>query len=160
MLKPSSRRKESRGMKWEKRVRFLSWVCFFLMWVAVIWYMTVSHGYEGIDDPRILPFFAFLGLFLVLQLGAISIDRLEKESIRRDGIEARATIISYESTGRLIRNKPELKIALDVQPPYEKRFTTTIEQIVPYGDLHNVQPGIVVRVFYQPGTTRVTLADL
>jgi hypothetical protein len=147
-------------MIWEKRVRYLSWVFFYLMWVAVIWYMVVSLGYEGIDDLRILPFFVFLALFLVLQVGAISVDRYEKEQVRRKGIPAHATIVSMAGTGRLIMNEPEYFFELDVQPPYEPRFVTTVEYVVPYAAVSRVQPGRNVQVRYIEGTKEVALTDL
>lgn len=147
-------------MKWDKRIRVLSWIFFALMWIAVIWYMVVSQGYEGIDDPRILPFFAFLGLFLNFQVGAVYVDRLEKERIRISGIPAKALVIRYESTGRLIMNRPELRIELEVQPPGGIPFTATVEHIVPYPDLIRVEPGNLVQVFFLEGSSDIVLADL
>jgi len=147
-------------MKWDKRLRLLSWIFFALMWIAVIWYIVVSQGYEGIDDPRILPFFAFLGLFLTFQAGAVYVDRLEKERIRTAGIPAKATVISCESTGRLVMNRPELRIELEVQPPWGIPFTATTEHIVPYPDLFRVEPGKTVNVYFLDGSGDVTLADL
>lgn len=147
-------------MVWEKRIRKASWIFFWLMLASAFWYMVVSEDPESVSDPAIIPFLAFLGLFLVLQVGSISVDRYEKEIIRRKGIPATATVISYESTGMVYFNKPELKIELDVQPPYEQRFVTTTDHVVAYHDLKRIEPGARVRVHYIEGTKKVTLDGL
>jgi len=147
-------------MVWERRLRWVSWIFFWLMLASAFWYMAVSEDPESISDPKIIPFFVFLGLFCVLQVGAIYVDRYEKEIIRKKGIPATATVISYKSTGTLYFNKPALKIELEVHPPWGSVFVTTIEHVVAYHDLNRVKPGTRVRVHYMEGTGRVALADL
>ena len=59
-------------------------------------FKTLHHN---INHPlRQPPFFVFLALFLVLQVGAISVDRYEKELVCRKGIPAQATIVSMART--------------------------------------------------------------
>lgn len=144
-------------MVWEKRLRRVSWIFFWLMLASAFWYIAVSEDPESVSDPKIIPFLAFLGLFLVLQVGSIYVDRTEKEILRRKGIPATATVIRYESTGTLYFNQPELRIELEVQPPWEPRFITTVDQVVAYHDLKKVEPGTSVQVHYIEGTKRVAI---
>jgi len=53
-----------------------------------------------------------------------------------------------------------MQIELEVQPPYDSRFTTTVEYVVPFSFLVQLQPGTVVKVYYLEETKEVALADL
>jgi hypothetical protein len=147
-------------MVWERRVRKASWIFFWLMLASVFWYMAVSEDPESVSDPKIIPFFAFFGLFIVLQIGSIYVDRYEKEIIRTKGIPATATVISYKSTGTLYFNQPELRIELEVQPPWGPRFVTTVNHVVAYHDLKRIEPGTRVRVHYLEDTHQVAIDGL
>lgn len=148
-------------MVWEKPIRQASWVCFVLMLVmlAVVIY---SAAIETEEPPvTIILLLLFFGiLFAFLQVASLIIDSIEKERIKKRGILATGTIISLADTGVMINDKPQLKIELDVQPPYEQLFRTSVVYVVPYSVLPQVQPGKKVQVFYLEGTREVALAEL
>ena len=148
-------------MVWEKRVRFLSWICFGLILVplAVVVYSAAAETEEAPVIALAL-LFTFSILFAVLRVASLVIRGIEKENIKKKGIAAKATIISVSDTGTMINNQPQLSIELEVQPPYDSQFRVTVEYIVPYSALPQVQPGRTVRVFYIEETKEVALADL
>jgi hypothetical protein len=148
-------------MVWEERLRRISWVFFLLMWIplGVVVYSAVTEA----EDPPVealAAVFLFVILFAVLQIGSFGIGWLEKEKIRKKGIPAKATILSVTDTGTMVNNQPLLKIGLEVQPPYDSRFVATVEYIVPYSFLPQVQPGNTLQVFYLEDTKEVAIADL
>jgi len=148
-------------MIWEKRIRYLSWLCFLLMFVPLV-IVVYSAAIETEDPPvaAIAALIFFSMLFAIFQFGSFVVGGAEKEVIRKKGIAAKATIISVSDTGTMINNQPLLRIELAVQPPYDERFTATVEYVVPYSVLPQVQPGMAVRVFYLEETKEVALADL
>ena len=148
-------------MVWEKRMRLISWAFFILMWVplAVVVYSAATES----EEPPFLALaalFLFVILFAVFQVGSFGIGWLEKEKIRKKGIPAKATIISLADTGTMVNDQPLMKIELEVQPPYDSRFVATVEYIVPYSFLPQVQPGNTLQVFYLEDTKDVAIADL
>ena len=148
-------------MVWEERLRRISWVFFIVMWIplGVVVYSAVTEA----EDPPVealAAVFLFVILFAVLQIGSLGIGWLEKEKIRKKGIPAKATILSVSETGTMVNNQPLLKIGLEVQPPYDSRFVATVEYIVPYSFLPQVQPGNTLQVFYLEDTKEVAIADL
>jgi hypothetical protein len=148
-------------MVWEERLRRISWVFFIVMWIplGVVVYSAVTEA----EDPPVealAAVFLFVILFAVLQIGSFGIGWLEKEKIRKKGIPAKATILSVSDTGTMVNNQPLLRIGLEVQPPYDSRFTATVEYIVPYSFLPQVQPGNKLQVFYLEDTKEVAIADL
>jgi hypothetical protein len=149
-------------MVWDKRVRLISWVFFILMWVpfGIMTYTAVTDGDEVKTVLGMVLFFCLCTLFAILLVGSFVIGRREKEKIKRKGIPAKATILSVSETGTRINDQPLLRIELEVHPPYASRFVTTVEYIVPYDALPQVQPGNTVPVYYLDGTTMVALADL
>lgn len=149
-------------MVWDTRVRRLGWVCFALMWVALGFVI-----YSAVTDREMAPFgtplrlfFVLLALFFVFLFGSFAVGKFEKEHIRRTGMPAKATIVSVWDTGTRLNDQPLVRIELDVQPPYDSRFTTTVEYVMSYSDLQHLQPGGRVPVYYIEGTTDVALADL
>jgi len=148
-------------MAWEQRVRRISWIVFLLMWVplaGVVWSAITES-----EEPPILAIAAiFLSviLFAVFQVGSFGIGWLEKEKTRKKGIPAKASVLSVSDTGTMVNNQPLLRIGLEVQPPYDSRFTATVEYIVPYSFLPQVQPGNTLQVFYLEDTKDVAIADL
>jgi hypothetical protein len=148
-------------MIWEQRVRRISWVFFIVMWIplGVVVYSAVTEA----EDPPVealAAVFLFVILFAVLQVGSFGIGGLEKEKIRKKGIPAKATVSSVSDTGTMVNNQPLLRIGLEVQPPYDSRFTATVEYVVPYSFLPQVQPGNKLQVFYLEDTKEVAIADL
>lgn len=149
-------------MAWEERVRLLSWVVFTVMWIPLA--IMISTAVTGGDEENIafaiIPFFVLCILFALLLVGSFGIGRLEKDNIRKKGIPANATIISVMDTGWLINNQPKLCMELDVHPPCDSAFRTTVEYVVPHPFLPQLQPGTTVKVYYIEGTTEVALAGL
>lgn len=148
-------------MVWDKRLWRLAWIIFIVMWLPLG--VLIYLGVKGVEEPPVEALFAFFGLcivFTVLLIGSFFVGTFEKEKIKKNGIAAKATIVSLSDTGLFVNNQPRLKITLDVQPPYDARFTTTVEYIVPYSFLPMLQPGVTVPVYYIEGTREVALADL
>lgn len=149
-------------MVWDKRVRSISWGVFVLMWIPLVFmiYTAVTDGdAESIGIAMILFFFLCI-LFGLLLFGSFTVGRLEKENIKKRGVPAKATIVSVSDTGTTINDQPLVRIGLEVQPPYDSRFTTTVEYLVPYLDSLQLQPGTTVQVLYIEETKEVALADL
>ena len=148
-------------MALEQRVRWISWVFFVLMWIplGVVVYSAVTESEEP-PFLAIAALFLFVILFAVFQAGSFGIGWLEKEKIRKKGIPAKATVLTLSDTGTMVNNQPLMKIGLEVQPPYNSRFTATVEYIVPYSFLPQVQPGNTLQVFYLEDTKDVAIADL
>ena len=149
-------------MVWEKRIRSLSWVCFLLMWIplGLIVYTGITEGDENVMNMAMVPFVVLCILFAVSQIGSFGVGWLEREKIRKKGIPAKATIVSVADTGTMINNQPLLSIELDVHPPCDSPFRTTVEYVVPYSALPQVQPGTTIQVYYIEGSAEVALADL
>jgi hypothetical protein len=131
------------------------------MWIP-LGGMVYSAVTETEDPPlaSLAAFFLFVSLFAALQVGSFGIGWLEKEKIRKKGISAKAIVLTVSDTGTMVNNQPLLRIGLEVQPPYDSRFTATVEYIVPYSFLPQVQPGSMLQVFYLEETKEVALADL
>ena len=119
-------------MVWEKRVRRLSWVFFFFMWIALGFVIFAALTDE--DEPPVAALVFFFGmciLFVILQFGSFTVGRLEKENIKKKGIPAKALILSISETGTRLNDQPLLQIELEVHPPYDSRFRATVEYVVP-----------------------------
>lgn len=148
-------------MVWERRFRLLSWVFFVVMWVPLAFVIYAAVTEE--PEPPLFAIAAFvicMITFSLLQVGSFLVGAQEKRSIRQNGISAKATIRSVADTGTMINNQPLLRIDLEVQPPYDERFTATVEYVVPYSSLPQVQPGNTVHVFYLEGTNEVAIDGL
>jgi len=148
-------------MVWEKRVRRIAWVCFALMGVPLVF--VVFAAVTDTEEPPVTALvllFSLCILFAILLFGSFGIGRREKERIKITGIPAKATIISVSETGTTVNDQPLVRIELEVQPPYDFRFVTTVEYILPYSAIPQMQPGNKVPVYYMEGTTEVALADL
>jgi len=148
-------------MVWDQHLRRLSWAFFFLMWPAVglVVYAAIMEEPEP-PLPAIAALFTCVMLFALLQAGSFFVGWREKEWIRAKGVPAKATILNVEGTGTRINNLPLLRIELEVQPPYDSRFRVTVEYLVPYSALPQVQPGRIVRVHYLEDTKEVALDGL
>ncbi|MDD1683563.1 MAG: hypothetical protein LUO98_06990 [Methanoregula sp.] len=148
-------------MVWEQRVRRIAWICFALMWVplAFVVFAAVTETEEP-PVPALVLLFSFCILFAILLFGSFVVGSREKERIKKTGIPAKATILSVSETGTRINDQPLVRIGLEVQPPYESRFTTTVEYVLSYAVLPQIRPGDKVPVYYIEGTTEVALADL
>ena len=148
-------------MVWEQRVRRVSWVFFFLMWLPLVFviYAAVTETEEPPVEALVL-FFGLMVLFAILLIGSFGIGSLEKDRIKRSGIPANASVLTVSDTGTMVNNQPLLRIGLEVQPPYDSRFTATVEYVVPYSFLPQVQPGKTLQVFYREDTKDVAIADL
>ena len=149
-------------MVWEKRVRLIAWAFFFLMWIplGVMFYTAVTDGDEGTIGIPLGLFFILCILFAILLFGSFAVAHFEKETIKKKGIPAKATIVSVSETGTEITDQPLMRIELEVQPPYDTRFRTTVEYILPYSSHPLVQAGKTVQVYYHEETKEVALADL
>jgi hypothetical protein len=148
-------------MVWEQRARQLSWIFFILMGIplAVVIWSAVRETEEPPLEALVL-FFALCMLFAFLQAGSFAIGWFEKKQIKKNGTPARATILSVSETGTRVNDRPLFRIELEVQPPYDSRFVTIVEYVVPYSYLTQLQAGNKVPVFYLEDSKEVALADL
>jgi len=148
-------------MGWDQRLRRISWVFFALMWLAVA-VVSISAIMEEEEPPlpAIAALFACAMLFAFLQVGSFFVAWREREQIKATGIPAKATIMSITTTGTEVNDEPLIRIELEVQPPYDERFVTTVEYVVPYSSLPDLQKGIEVRVFWREGTHEVAIEGL
>ncbi|MDD1683863.1 MAG: hypothetical protein LUO98_08525 [Methanoregula sp.] len=147
-------------MVWERRMRRFAWVTFFMMWVplaVVIWSAVTDTGEPPVE--ALVLFFGLMMLFAILLVGSFGIGSLEKDRIKRSGIPAKATILSVSETGTTINDQPLVRIELEVQPPYDSRFTATAEYVLSYLVLKDLPVGKKVPVFYLEDTKEVALAD-
>ena len=141
-------------------MRRFAWVTFFMMWVplaVVIWSAVTDTGEPPVE--ALVLFFGLMMLFAILLVGSFGIGSLEKDRIKRSGIPAKATILSVSETGTTINDKPLVRIELEVQPPYDSRFTATAEYVLSYLVLKDLPVGKKVPVFYLEDTKEVALAD-
>lgn len=148
-------------MVWEQRARRISWIFFILMWIPLAFVIHAAVLDE--EEPPVealLLFFALCMLFAFLQAGSFGIGWLEKNAIRKKGTPAKATVLSVSETGTMVNDQPLLRIELEVQPPYDTRFVTTVEYVVPFTFLPQLQAGNKLQVFYLEETKEVALADL
>lgn len=141
-------------------MRRSAWVLFFLMWfpLAFVVYAAVTEAGEPPLEALVL-FFGLMVLFAILLAGSFAVGSLEKDRIRRNGIPAKATILSVTGTGTTVNDRPLMRIELEVQPPYDSRFTATAEYILSDQDLEDLVAGKKVQVFYLEDTKEVALAD-
>jgi hypothetical protein len=148
-------------MAWEKCIRSVLWV-FIIMWIPLgfLIYQAVTDGDRDSIGIATGLFFFLCIVFTILLVGSFGIGSLEKEEIKKKGIAAKATIVSVTDTGTMINNQPQLRIELDVQPPYDSRFRKTVEYVVLYSFLPQVQPGNTIPIYYLEETKGVALADL
>jgi hypothetical protein len=148
-------------MAWERRVRLLSWVFFALMWLPLGF--VISAAMAETEEPPMAALFLFFGLcilFSVLQIGSFGVGWYERGRIKKRGVPVKATIVSVSDTGTMINDQPLLRIELDIQPPYDSQFRTSVEYVVPYSFLPQVQPGNTLLAYYIENTKEVALADL
>jgi len=148
-------------MGWDQRLRRISWIFFALMWPAV-----AAISFSAIMDeeepplPAIAALFSFAMLFAFLQVGSFFVAWREREQIKATGIPAKATILNIYSTGTEVNDEPLIRIELEVQPPYDERFVTIVEYVVPHSSLPDLQKGMAVRVFWREGTHEVAIERL
>lgn len=145
----------------DQRLRRISWVFFALMWIAaaLVTYAAIMEE-EDPPLPAIAALFACAMLFAFLQVGSFFVAWREREQIKATGIPAKATILEITTTGTEVNDEPLIRIELEVQPPYDERFVATVEYIVPYSTLRDLQKGMVVRVFWREGTHEVAIEGL
>lgn len=144
------------------RVRRISWLFFLLMWLPLgfVVYTAATGGDEDTIALVMVPVFFFCVLFAILFAGSFAIGAREKEKIQKQGIPAKAMVISLTDTSTTVNDQPLMKIELEVQPPCDSRFVTTVEYVVPFPLLVQLQPGSDVKIFYLEETKEVALADL
>jgi len=149
-------------MVWEERARRFAWVFFAIMWIPVAYlvYLAMIDAPEEMTYPVMPLFIFFCTGFALLLAGSFGIGWFERENIKKKGIPATATILSVSDTGWTVNDRPKLSICLDVYPPYEPRFLKTVEYVVPYSFLPQLQEGKKIPVLYIEGTDQVALADL
>lgn len=151
-------------------MRKVGWICFGVMWIPFttlfIGMIGMPEGSYDIGELPLLARFSLLAVVLlgamsmILLIGAVLVSSWEARTIRRTGLAARATVLEIYDTGTTINENPVVRLVLEVQPDREPPFQAETEQLIPRLKVPQVQPGMKVRVKYDPDDYGVALLDL
>jgi hypothetical protein len=83
---------------------------------------------------------------------------LRDRKIRNHGILSKAKILTAKRTSLRINGCPVFELDLEVHPPYDQSFTTTVDYCARYPEWEKLMPGTKIQVFWLPGTTDVVVA--
>jgi hypothetical protein len=73
--------------------------------------------------------------------------------IEKHGVGAPAQILSIVDTGSRYNNNPEVILKLEVRPEKGTPFPAEVRTVVSMVDLPGYQPGVMLRVKYDPDNT-------
>jgi hypothetical protein len=73
--------------------------------------------------------------------------------IEKHGVAASARILSIVDTGSRYNNNPEVILKLEVRPDKGTPFPAEIRTVISVVDLSGYQPGVMLRVKYDPADT-------
>lgn len=147
-------------MSLPRTFRRLGWIAFALMWIPFIgifvgmWGMP-SGDYAWSEIPDLTQrsivatglFFAATFLFL---FGGMALGAMRNQSLRRNGLPAQATIVEVTDTGATINESPVVRMVLNVEAPGVPTFRAETERLVSRLQVHQLVPGAVVEVRYDP----------
>jgi hypothetical protein len=104
----------------------------------------------GITCVATLGSFAFVGVILWFTLRPLLQNMNQRSQILQTGIPAMATIVGLADTGMLVNYQPQVRIALQVQPPNGAPYQTEVTMVVSQLMIPRVQPGMQVPVKIDP----------
>lgn len=151
-------------------MRRYGWICFGLMWIPFTTLMISMIGMpEGDYAWFELPWLARFSLIAVggfffatfaLIFGAPVYGWLVNRAVLEEGVMAQATIVDVWDTGTTINENPLVGFKLEVQPPGELSFEAETEKVISRLEVARFQPGVIVRVKYDPESMAVALEEV
>jgi hypothetical protein len=79
-------------------------------------------------------------------------------SILKNGIPAKARIVSVQQTGVMVNYQPQIAFQLEVQPPGDAPYQAQTKAVIPLVNIPQFQPGVEVPVKIHPtDPTKVVL---
>lgn len=154
-------------MNWPARLRRLGWICFGAMWIP---FATMFVGLIGLPEGSYswseLPLLARTSMLVggVLAAAAVGLmvaspltASLTNRSVLVSGLPAEATVLEINDTGMTINQSPVVRMILEVRPPGGSPFRAETEQWIGRLQVHQIQPGAVVQVRYDPQSHSVAL---
>ncbi len=157
-------------MELPKIMRRIGWICFFTMWLPFgtlfIGMIGMPSGeYDWVELPVLSRYsllavgVLFFGSFFFL-FGASIVTWYLNRTIRAEGILADAEVINLQDTGTTVNNNPVVRLYLEVRPADEPAFEAEAEQLISRLAIPTYQPGSIIKVWYDPESQDVALADL
>lgn len=73
-----------------------------------------------------------------------------KKKIRKEGVEANATVLTIRPTGEYLNNLPEFQVQVKVKPNAGADFVAEMKEVLPYGKYDAIRRGTQVLVKYDP----------
>jgi hypothetical protein len=157
-------------MKLAKILKWLSSICFLLMWIPFA--MVMINGplrlmSGNIEDMKAVesiftsPWLYMMGaLFVgtfVFFIASLIVGAISNQRILAGGQEAEAKILDIRDTGTRINDNPVIDFSLQVQPANYPAFVAEARQTVSIIHLPSYQPGKIVNVKFVPGTDKVAI---
>jgi hypothetical protein len=149
------------------RLRRLGWISFALMWIpfAAIFIGMVSlpSGNYGWTELPVITRFGIIGtgiffaLSTVTMIGSPVASWLSSRSLQTKGRPAQATILQISDTGTTVNNSPLVHLKLQVEPGDRPGFEADTELLVNRLEVPQLQPGVKVKVRYDPDSHNVAL---
>lgn len=154
-------------MNLSTRMRRLGWRCFGLMWIPFgtffVGMLGMPDGSYGWSDLPLLArasILAFAPLF-ALAIGMLTaspiVASLANRRVLAAGEPAKAVVLGLADTGTTINQNPVVRFRLEVHPEEGDAFEADVERLVPRLQIPLLQPGVIVRVKYDPATRAVAL---
>ncbi len=156
-------------MKVPQMMRRIGRLCFMLMWIP---FVTLFIGMIGMPDgsysweelPALTQYSIVIGgvlmiASLILQVGAPIMAGIINQSILSRGLPAEAAILKITDTGMTINQDPVVRLLLEVRPENEPAFQAEAERLIPRLQVPEIQPGVMLRVKYDPSSRDVALLD-
>ena len=82
------------------------------------------------------------------------------QGILKNGIPAKAKIISVQQTGVMVNYQPQVVFALEVQPPGGTPYQTQAKAVIPIVNIPQFQPGVEVNVKIHPSDPTQVALDI
>ncbi len=94
--------------------------------------------------------FGFVGAILWFTLRPLLQNAQQRRAILQSGIPATAAILQLAETGMFVNHQPQVRIALQVNPPNGAPYQTEVTMVISPLQIPRVQPGLVVPVKIDP----------
>lgn len=126
--------------------------------IAIILYFGMTTGEIPEEGLLIGTIVGVSVLSALLVPGFLGLRWLRDRKIRNHGILSKAKILNVKGTSLRINGCPVFELDLEVHPPYDQSFTTTVDYCARYPEFEKLMPGTKIQVFWLPGTTDVVIA--
>ncbi len=150
-----------------QRLRLVSRICFYLLWIPFITLFIGMAGmpngsYDWVELPLLARYslvgvgvFA-AGIFASL-IASLIVGSLANRSVLARGVRAEAVVLSVSETGTYINRQPLVRLVLEVRPSGGPPFQAQTETVISLVQIPQVQPGAALLVKYDPATQAVAL---